>query len=106
MDKLGYVHVHVPTHPHADASGYVYEHRKVMEQSIGRILERGERVHHINRDRSDNRIENLVLFASQSAHLKSEHSMLVDWHRANPELSKEINSRAGKLGAAKRWKRR
>jgi hypothetical protein len=60
----GYVQVMAPYHPSIKGTQrrYVLEHRLVMEQALGRFLERGEYVHHKNGIRNDNRIENLELW--------------------------------------------
>lgn len=41
------------------------QHRYVLEQHIGRELERHEEVHHLNGDRGDNRIENLEIWSTK-----------------------------------------
>jgi len=46
------------------------EHRVVMQEKLGRSLRKGEVVHHINGNPSDNRPENLELFASNAEHLR------------------------------------
>lgn len=66
----GYVAIYLPSHPNSNVEGYVMEHRLVMESHIGRYLEKGEVVHHINGDRKDNRLENLQLMTH------SEHARL------------------------------
>jgi hypothetical protein len=54
-----------------DGTGsYAYEHRKVMEQVLGRALRRGEVVHHIDGDKTNNSPENLEVFASNAEHLR------------------------------------
>lgn len=68
----GYWHVRVPNHPHARKSGYVAEHRLVMEEVLGRYLQPGEVVHHLDKDRENNSPENLIIFPSNAAHLKHE----------------------------------
>ena len=46
---------------------YVYEHRLIMEEYLGRLLESEELVHHINGDKLDNRLKNLEI-VSRSKH--------------------------------------
>lgn len=64
---------------HKKSSGYLdvtiankkrYVHRLVMEEYLGRPLRKDEHVHHINGDKTDNRIENLEILNI------SEHSRL------------------------------
>jgi hypothetical protein len=57
--NIGYVRVYVPMHPEANSWGYVYEHRLVAEQIIGRRLGKEEVVHHKNGIRWDNDPSNL-----------------------------------------------
>jgi len=62
IGSKGYIKVRCEGHPRASKLGhYVLEHDLIMEQYIGRYLVKGEVVHHINRIRSDNRLENLEL---------------------------------------------
>lgn len=68
LDKGGYWLVSLPGHPDANKSGYVREHRLVMEKMIGRRLTKKEVVHHINDDQGDNRPDNLQLYADNASH--------------------------------------
>lgn len=65
----GYIKVKIhEDRPGKDSSGYVLEHRLVMEQHLGRYLTPDEVVHHLNGVKDDNRIENLQLRSSRKEH--------------------------------------
>jgi hypothetical protein len=61
-DKHGYV---LLSERKGDNNYAQPEHRAVMEQMLGRKLEKHETVHHKNGIRHDNRPENLELWASR-----------------------------------------
>ena len=47
---------------------WVAQHRLVVEQYLQRKLKKGEVVHHINENRSDNKPKNLYLFSKRGLH--------------------------------------
>jgi hypothetical protein len=64
VDKAGYIYTYRPGSTRGERV-QIYEHRVVMEGIIGRELTAEETVHHKNGNRTDNRPENLELWASR-----------------------------------------
>lgn len=70
VSKGDYNYAVVPEHPNRTKNNYVLEHRVVMENHLGRLLNDDEVVHHINGNKKDNRVENLTILSGE------EHSKL------------------------------
>jgi len=80
--SAGYWRVRKPDHPRAGTSGYVFEHVLVAEAKLGRFLNKGEVVHHLNGCKTDNRPENLRVMR-QSDHLRKHHAATVESRKRN-----------------------
>lgn len=92
INQYGYVMIYLPNHPKADITGRYREHRYVIEQSNKYSDEyfdiiNGQKVlkdcytpHHINEDKTDNRIENLIIMT------RSEHTTL---HNLDKEIIRD-----------------
>lgn len=61
----GYILAWKPEHPNTSKTGYMMQHRLVMEASLGRLLRPDEVVHHKNGVKDDNRLRNLELMAKR-----------------------------------------
>lgn len=83
---------------------YTPQHRKVMEDAIGRPLRPEETVHHRNGQRADNRIENLELWSSRHGKgqrvsdkiaFAAEFLELYGYRPMVPTVSEAISAMAG-----------
>ena len=72
--KKWYKRIWMPNHPNAH-NNYVYIHRWIMEQFLGRYLKNNETVHHIDGDIHNNEISNLMLFSNNGEHMKYERTV-------------------------------
>ena len=64
----GYRYIYHPCHPFSTKSGYVLEHRLIMEDKLKRYLTKKEIVHHKDNYRLNNKYHNLTLVKNQGEH--------------------------------------
>ncbi len=63
LSASGYPLIYEPDHPKAYRDGWVLEHRWLVEQQLGRLLDESEHVHHIDGDRKNNDPSNLQVMS-------------------------------------------
>ncbi len=67
------------------------KYKMLAEKILGRPLKKGEVVHHIDGDRKNNTVNNLIIFASHSEHMKKAHS------------NKDVMKEKGRRGLIKKY---
>lgn len=97
LDNRGYMLVYSPEQS-TRSQPYIREHRLVMQLHLGRKLDRLEHIHHLNGNKLDNRIENLLLL-SNSEH-SNLHGLDTEYRRSQSEKSKK--ARKNKWWSTKR----
>jgi hypothetical protein len=62
--------IRISDHPNKQRNGYIMHSRYVVEQFIGRYLNKNEEIHHINFNKLDDSLYNLYLFESKANHAR------------------------------------
>ena len=89
--KGGYVFIYKPDHKYSKTKqGWIFEHRSVVEDFLKRGL-KGECIHHIDENKQNNKIENLMLFKSNKEH-SSFHTKIRQFGMTNP-IKRQIENR-------------
>ena len=92
FDKKGYILIYKPNHSYSKTKkGWIYEHRSVVEDFIKRNLKPHECIHHVDEDKTNNKIENLMIFRSHKEHSKF-HTKIKQFGFTNPIL-RQIENR-------------
>ena len=81
--ERGYRYIYKPDYP-GNKEGWIQEHKYVYETKTGKSIPRGYKLHHIDMDKQDNRIENLWLCTNK------EHA---DAHNSINSLIKKLMER-------------
>lgn len=66
----------------------VLYHRYLMENYLGRKLNKNETIHHINRIKTDNRIENFLIVTNSEHHKFHIKKRIINWQSISVPLGK------------------
>lgn len=68
MYRNGYPGIYEPDHPRANKNGIIDIHYLIAEEILGRPLKPTEVVHHIDEDRNNFEVDNIMVFDSEASH--------------------------------------
>jgi hypothetical protein len=69
-NSYGYALIKKRNHPFCDSQGYIKRSRLVMEKFLGRYLKSKEVIHHIDGNKGNDNLCNLMLFETDKLHLR------------------------------------
>jgi hypothetical protein len=91
-NKRGYILIYKPDHKYSKTKkGWILEHRAVVEDFLKRGLKSGECIHHIDENKKNNKIDNLMLFKNHKKHM-SFHVKIKQFGMTNP-IKRQIKNR-------------
>lgn len=82
-DSNGYIKIKVDDE-------YIFEHKYIMEQYLHRKIKPEERIHHIDSNKKNNHISNLVIFPNNKSHVHF-HRQIKQFGMTRPRIL-EINN--------------
>lgn len=74
----GYIYIMNKKHPNKTKDDYVCEHILIMEDKIKRYLNNNEIIHHIDKNKMNNNIENLQLMTISEHHKLHYKERIID----------------------------
>ena len=66
VERFGYILLRKPEYKNSPASGYIREHRFVIENKIGKPLKSTEVIHHIDGNKKNNNPSNLKIMSRRT----------------------------------------
>ena len=86
ISHQGYIQVYMPGHHRANRLGYVMEHIVIAEIKVGRKIFKKEAVHHVDKDKTNNDPDNLMVLSH------SEHASIHGRDRKGKKRPKRFNN--------------
>jgi len=93
LSKWWYIDVYAPLHPLAKKSGYVAEHRLMVEVMLGRYLSEKEVVDHRDSHTQHNWPSNLALYTANADHLRATLTARSKYSRIRSIFGDWVSSR-------------